>query len=417
MMTLVGRFLFPPSLVCLLAVLSATDTFAQTNAWRLWYRQAAVKWNEALPVGNGRLGAMVFGGVYDERIQFNEDTLWTGHPHDYANPDARQQLPVIRQLLAEGKSKEAGALAKAGFLGNPPRQKAYQPFGDLHFHFAGQGMVSNYCRDLDLDSAIARVRYEVGGVTFTREVFASRPDQAIVVHLTADQPGQISFALKMDSPHTNSRTLIEMGERGGKFPGELRLSGKVEEDGLRFASRLKVVADGGEIGAGEQAITVTGANSATVYLVAGTSFKNFQDISGNPEARCEADLKAIYKRTYASVLAAHLADYQSLFRRVDLSLGSDGGDGPTDERLKLVKASGLTNDPALAALYFQFGRYLLIASSRPGGQPANLQGLWNDRAQSAVGKQMDAEHQLRNELLARRGLQSQRMHRAAVRHD
>jgi len=377
--TCAGRFLFLVGLVCLLAVSSATDTFAQTNAWRLWYRQAAVKWNEALPVGNGRLGAMVFGGVYDERIQFNEDTLWTGHPHDYANPDARQQLPAIRQLLAEGKSQEAGALAKAEFLGNPPRQKAYQPFGDLHFHFAGQGMVSNYCRDLDLDSAITRVRYEVGGVTFTREVFASRPDQAIVVHLTADQPGQISFALKMDSPHTNSRTLIEMGERGGKFPGELLLSGKVEEDGLRFASRLKVVADGGEIGAGERAITVTGANSATVYLVAGTSFKNFQDISGNPEARCEADLKAIHKRTYAGVLAAHLADYQGLFRRMDLSLGAGDGNVPTDERLKLVKSSGLTNDPALAALYFQFGRYLLIASSRPGGQPANLQGLWNDQ--------------------------------------
>ncbi len=372
------------NLIFLLALILAVNAFAQSNNLYLWYRQPAQKWTEALPVGNGRLGAMVFGGVVDERIQFNEDTLWTGHPHDYANTNALQQLPVIRQLLADGKNTEAGALAKAQFLGDPSRQKAYQPFGDLHLHFANEGEVTNYQRELDLDSAIARVSYHVGGVNYKREVFASRPDNAIVMHITADKPGQINFSLRMDSPHTNSQTLNVFQFANSvpdpdKAANQLVLIGRVQNDGLLFASCVKVLAANGKVLSANQEIVVTNADSVTLYLVAATSFKNFQDISGNPVERCGADLEALQKRKYPDVRAAHLADYRNLFRRMDLNLGQGNFAMPTDVRLQQVKTSGLTNDPALAALYFQFGRYLLISSSRPGGQPANLQGLWNDQ--------------------------------------
>jgi alpha-L-fucosidase 2 len=355
------------------ATSSVPSTGASASPLALWYRQPAVKWTEALPIGNGRLGAMVFGGVFDERIQFNEDTLWTGRPHDYANADARPQLPVIRQLLADGKNKEAGQLAKAKFLGNPPRQKAYQPFGDLRLHFVGAGDVVDYRRELDLDAAIVRVSYRLGSVTFRREAFASCPDGVIVLRITANQPAAVGFTLKMDSPHTNSQTRATTADT-------LALSGQVEVGGLKFESRVRVICEGGRVTTNGNSLVVEGANSATLYLAAATSFKNFQDISGNPGQRCAADLKPVAKKKFSEVLAAHLADYQKLFRRVDLNLGSTAATGvlPTDERLKQVKLSGLTNDPALAALYFQYGRYLLIASSRAGGQPANLQGLWND---------------------------------------
>jgi len=361
--------------ITILPLLFSATAFGQTNDLQLWYRQSAIKWTEALPVGNGRLGAMIFGGVTNERIQFNEDTLWTGHPHDYANPDAKQQLPAIRELLASGKNKEAGQLAKAQFLGNPSRQKAYQPFGDLRLHFDAAGDVADYRRQLDLSTAIATVSYRIGDTTFKREVFASEPDHTLVVRITADKPGSLNFTLKMDSPHTNSQMSVLASDT-------LALNGQVETDGLKFESHVRVVCEGGTVTSNAAtngcSLTIAKANTATLYLVAATSFKNFQDISADPTAHCDADLKALARRNYSDVLAAHLADYQNLFRRVDLNLGAAPSNVPTDERLKVVKASGLTNDQALAALYFQFGRYLLISSSRAGGQPANLQGLWNE---------------------------------------
>ncbi len=368
-------FRFLKLLVLLLLVRPANG---ETNATMfsdnvLWYAQPAVKWTDALPIGNGRLGAMIFGGIADERIQFNEDTLWTGHPHDYANTNALQALPQIRELLAAGKNKEAGALAKSNFLGTPSRQKAYQPFGDLHLHFLGADHPADYRRELDLDSGIASVSYRANGITFRRDAFASQPDQAIVLHFTADKAAQISFSLQMTSPHTNAETRLLK-------PDTLVLAGQVEPDGLRFEARVRVIHSGGQIITNGNIITVTNADAVTLYLAAATSFKNFQDISADPAARCASDLKKVSRREYASVLAAHLQDYKNLFQRVQLALGhSDRELLPTDERLKQVKLTGLTNDPALAALYFQYGRYLLISSSRAGGQPANLQGLWNDQ--------------------------------------
>ena len=357
----------------LLFICTASRTMAGENgAARLWYNQPAGQWTDALPIGNGRLGAMIFGGVPEERIQFNEDTLWKGQPHDYVRTGARDHLAEIRQLLFDGKIKEAEDLTRKMFLSDPVRQKAYQPFGDLRLHFTGQGNVTHYHRELDLDSAIARTTYEADGVTCQREVFASYPDQAMVLRITANQAGRISFTLKMDSPQTNSQTKVTA-------PDTLTMTGQVEIGGLRFESQVRVAALGGTTSVQGDVITVSNADSVTLFLTAATSFKNFQDISADPDKRCASDLAKVSRRTYDAILADHLADYRGLFRRVSLDLGhTDRADLPTDERLKQVKSAGLEGDLALAALDFQYGRYLLISSSRPGGQPANLQGIWNE---------------------------------------
>jgi alpha-L-fucosidase 2 len=345
-------------------------------ALTLWYRQPARKWVEALPVGNGRLGAMVFGGPAEEHIQFNESTLWTGRPHEYQHPGAAKHLPTIRKLLAEGKQRAAEQLALQEFMSVPLRQQMYQPFGDLRLRFAGHDRAEGYRRELDLDSAVASVRYRVGDTTFERRVFASHPAQVLVVHLTADRKGRVSFTAALDSPHQAARTRTVHGNR-------LALQGQVEKDGLKFEARLLVVLDGGKLVAKGQELAVEQANSATLLLAAATSFRNFRDISADPGARCEATLKAVAGRTAADLRTAHVQDHRRLFRRVRIDLGrTAAADRPTDERLKRVRDE---DDPQLAALYFQFGRYLLIASSRPGGQPANLQGLWNDQLNPAWG--------------------------------
>ena len=344
----------------------------ETNDTCLWYAQPAKVWNDALPIGNGRLGAMVFGGISDERIQFNEDTLWTGRPHDYVRAGAREQLPEIRRLLAEGKSKDAALLAREKFLSDPVRQKAYQPFGDLRLHFTGHDNAVDYRRELDLDSAIASTTYRVDEVTYRREAFASYPDQVIVLRLTADHRGSISFTLRMDSPHTDSQTRV-------LEPDTLALTGQVEPDGLRFESRVKVVSDGGRVVTRDNSLSVENANSVTLLLTAATSFKNFQDISADPARRCGQDLAAVGRKNIETILADHLADHRRLFRRVTLNLGrTAAADLPTDDRLRRLKTAGLESDPALVALHFQYGRYLLIASSRAGSEPANLQGNWNE---------------------------------------
>jgi alpha-L-fucosidase 2 len=339
----------------------------------LWYAQPAAKWEEALPIGNGHMGAMIFGGISEERIQFNESTLWTGKPHDYVRVGAKDQLPEIRRLIFEGKTKEAGDLAKAKFLGDPPRQKAYQPFGNLRLKFSGTEGAQDYRRELDLASAIASVSYRVGETTFRREAFASFPDRVVVVRFTADRPGKIAFTLKIDSPHQQSQAKAIAADT-------LALTGRVEEDGLRFEARVRAVATGGRVTCNDEGISVEGADAVTLLLTAATSFKDFEDISADPGERCATMQAAITQRTYESLRAAHVADYQKLFSRVSLSFGRTArAERSTDERIAQIKKQGVAGDPDFAALYFQYGRYLLIASSRPGGQPANLQGIWNEK--------------------------------------
>jgi alpha-L-fucosidase 2 len=337
---------------------------------RLWYRQPAAHWNEALPLGNGRLGAMVFGGLTEERLQLNEDSLWSGRPHGYHREGAAQFLPELRRLLAAGQQKAAEDLATREFMGVPLRQEMYQPLGDLLLHFpAAHAAATDYTRELDLDGAVSTVRYRVGAVGYTRTAFSSHPDQVIVQEVAADRPGQVAFTVRAPSPHagTHGRVLDA---------NTLVLTGWVAGDATRFSVQIRVVAAGGRVEATPAGLTVTGADRATVFVTAATSFKNFRDISGDPAPLAAAAMTAASARPFADLLARHQADHRALFRRVALDLGSSPTAAlPTDERLQ---AADKTGDPHLVTLAFQFGRYLLIASSRPGDQPANLQGIWND---------------------------------------
>ena len=339
----------------------------------LWYRAPAEQWVEALPIGNGRLGAMVFGGARCERLQFNEDTLWTGAPHEYQHPGAAEHLPAIRRLIAQGRQREAEQLAMETFMSVPLGQKAYQPFGDLWLSFPGHEQVEDYRRELDLDAAVARVSYRMGGVDYERRTFASHSDQVIVVRLSANTPGAVSFTANLDSPHTGARTRSVHGR-------QLALCGHVQDDGLKFEARLSITTEGGRITVQDNEIVVENADAATLYLADATSFVNFQDISADPAQRCDATLSALADKSFDTLLQRHGDDHRRLFRRVSLDLGTtDAARQPTDERLNALKAESAPADPQLAELYFQFGRYLLIAGSRPGTQPANLQGIWNDQ--------------------------------------
>jgi alpha-L-fucosidase 2 len=348
------------------------------NVSRLWYNRPADKWTEALPIGNGRLGAMVFGGIEDERLQFNDDTLWTGKPHDYSRPGASDYLPIVRKLLFEGKQREAEALAMKHMMSVPLRQHAYQPFGDLHLHFSHAQKPGDYRRELDLDTAVARVTYTVDGVKFTREVFSSAVDQVIVVRITADRDSRVSFAAKMSSPQPDT-SIVTVGETQLALRGQMRPDrhpSGMEGSCLKYEARLLVSTDGGKVEITNEGVEVNGANSATLLLAAATSFRNFMDVGADPTACCDKVIKTAAGKSYNTLRKAHVADHRRLFRRVELDLGTtDAANRPTDER---IRAFGESNDPKLAALYFQFGRYLMICSSRPGSQPANLQGIWND---------------------------------------
>ena len=350
------------------------------NDLKLWYRQPAQKWTEALPLGNGRLGAMVFGGTLNERVQFNEDTLWTGGPHEYHHAGAAEHLATVRKLLFEGKQREAEKLAMEEMMSVPLRQEQYQPFGDLRLNFPGQANITDYRRELDIDSALAMVTYRSGDTTFGREFFCSFPDQVIVVRLTSDKPGKLTFIATMDSPHLQAETLrvdkntLALRGRLTGFTGE-QLEGRAPNV-LKFESRLRASVEGGRLVVDSQGISVTDADAATLVLAAYTSFKDFKDVSGDPQALCRRTVKAVSRKSYQALRAAHIADHRALFRRVDLDLGtSDAPNQPTDRR---IADFAKQNDPQFAELYFQFGRYLLIASSRPGSQPANLQGIWNE---------------------------------------
>ncbi len=339
----------------------------------LWYRQPARRWVEALALGNGRLGGMVFGGIERERLQLNEDTLWAGGPYDPNNPEALAALPEARKLVFDGKYKEADKLINGKMIARPRGQMPYETVGDLILEFPKREAVSNYRRELDLDTAIARVAYTAGGVTFQREVFASAVDQVIAMRLTADKAGQITFSLSFKTPQQAS-VAVEPS-------GQLVVSGKNgAADGipgaLRFQGRVKLTVHGGRWDAAESGLTVTGADSAMLLVTAATSYRNFKDVSGDPEAITQERITTASKKSFEKLRRDHVADYQRLFRRVTLDLGTTEATRlPTNER---IKSFGQTDDPQLVVLYFQFGRYLLISSSRPGGQPANLQGLWNE---------------------------------------
>lgn len=373
-----------PFVLKLASILVAISAFSLTVAaqgpLQLKFDKPAADWNHAFPIGNGRIGAMVFGGTEDERIRVNEDTLWGGGPHVYVNPDAYPHLQEIRDLIFAGKIAEAEKIS-AGVMGKPKLLMPYQPFCDIHLHFPGHGAAADYHRDLNLDDALAESVYAVGNVTFRREAFASFPDQVLVIHLAASAPGQLTFTISMDSPQP--ATSVESAA-----DGTLQLTGQIQprqnrpyswtaswdEPGMRFAGLLKVMHEGGTVRADGQRLEVSGAIAVTLLFSPATSFLNYHDISGDALAAARAHLMRAATQSYRSLLQHHLDDYRPLFSRVRLSLGPDHSTDSIDQR---IKNFANTDDPSLLALYFAFGRYLLISSSRPGGQPANLQGIWN----------------------------------------
>jgi alpha-L-fucosidase 2 len=367
--------LFPLSTLVLLAMAQLASSQVTGNPappdakWMLWYEKPAKKWTEALPLGNGQIGAMVFGTIPNERIQFNECTVWTGQPHSYAHPAAAEKLPEIRKLLFDGKQKQAEDLAGRHFMSVPLRQMAYQPCGDLWFDFQGLGKVANYRRWLDLDTGTQTTEYEADGVKFRREVIVSHPDRALFLRITADKPGKINGTVRLTSPHKNSSTTASGNDR-------LVLRGQVQADGIRFESIARLETTSGSVEANGGQLVIANADQVLIRLVAATNFTNFRDISGDPAARCSKLIENASGKPWEKLRAAHLADHQALFRRMDLDLGNSPESlRPTDERIAGYLKG---NDPQLAALAFQYGRYLLIGSSRAGGQPANLQGIWND---------------------------------------
>src|ERR1035437_7878586 len=348
------------------------NTTAPSEPLSLWYRQPAIKWEEALPVGNGRIGAMVFGHVTSERLQLNEDTLWGGGPYDPVNPQAKDALPQVRQLIFDGKYSDAGKLINSKVISRPSSQMPYETAGELVLTFPDSAIVENYRRDLNLDTAVTSVEYTDGGTRFTRQVFASPVDQVIVVRLTADKKNSISFSGGFKTPQ---KVVFEIESGNTLVMRGTNASASGIKGALKFQVRARVLTDGGTITATNDSLAVTNADAVMILIAAATSYKNFQDVSGDPEAIVKGQIAATAKKPFDKLLAAHTKEHQRLFRRVSLDVGtSDSMKLPTDER---IKNFGNGNDPQFGSLYFQYGRYLFISCSRPGGQPANLQGLWN----------------------------------------
>ncbi len=368
-----------------LALLQVVPQPTAETHLRLWYRQPAAVWNQALPIGNGRLGAMVFGGLASETIQLNEETLWSGGPYNPVVPGAYRALPEIQRLVLAGDVPAAHDLFGRTMMGRPYEQMKYQPLGNLRLAFPGHDKATDYERELDLDAAVAKVSYRVGDTRFVREVFSSAVDQVIVVRLTADHPHAISFTARLEGVRnqTHSNYGTDYFQMDAVAPNRLRLAGKSSdylgiEGRVRYQADLVARAAGGRITTDRRTLTVDGADTVTLVFAAATNFVSYRDVSGDPAARVALALDRVSGRSYDALRREHETEHRAWFERVTLQLGTprlEADTVPTDLR---IARYATTADPALAALYYQYGRYLLIASSRPGTEPANLQGIWND---------------------------------------
>lgn len=345
---------------------------AHAQNLKLWYQQPAKTWVEALPVGNSSMGAMVYGGTSREELQLNEETLWGGGPYRNDNPKALESLAEVRNLIFSGKTMDAQNLIDQTFY-TGRNGMPYQTIGSLIIEAPGHEKAKNYYRDLDLERAVVTTRYQVDGVNFQREVFASFPDRVIIVRFTADKPGELNFKVSYDSPlqstvRKQGKKLVLRG-KGGDHEG---VKGVIEVE-----TQSQVIAEGGKVSLTDKYISVEHATAATLYIAAATNFVNYHNVKGNESKKASALLAGAMKKEYSEALKAHTDYYQSQFNRVSLSLGGENTKTARQETVKRIAGFSQGNDPALAALMFQYGRYLLISSSQPGGQPANLQGIWN----------------------------------------
>jgi alpha-L-fucosidase 2 len=374
-MTLTHFYMRP--LLFIPAILLCSFTGFAQNKMKLWYDKPAGNWNEALPIGNGRLAAMVFGNPGKEQLQLNEETIWTGQPHNNIPDSQGLVIPELRKLLFEKKYAQAQALSKEK-IKSPQNGMSYQPACNLFLEFKGHEKATDYYRDLDIGNATSMVTYTVDGVQYKRTSFVSFTDSVLVVHLEASKPGALTFEVSAGKIQQNSKVEVSNGLL--KLTGS---PGKAEglDAKINFETLVKVITAGGKTTYGDTTVSVRNANSATVYVSIATNFKNYHDLSVDPHLKASGMLDKAITRNYNDQLKTHIKFYRNYFDRVSLDLGTNGSAKlPTDARIRNFKTA---YDPELLALYFQFGRYLLISSSQPGDQPANLQGKWNDKIKPA----------------------------------
>lgn len=359
-------------------LMSLCESLAQEQRLRLFYDKPASEWNEALPIGNSRLGAMVYGDPSKEQLQLNEETIWAGGPGNNVPKNTYAKILEIRKLLAEGKPAEAQKLSNETFPRKVPEDldygMPYQTFGSLWLNFPGHTTYTNFVRDLDIEDAVARTTYKVGDVTFKREVFTSFTDDVLIIRLTASEKKSISFSLSLTSPH---KSAVVSGEKGQLSMTGTGSSVDSKTGKVNFKGIVRPVLRGGRLIQGHDNLEIQQADEVILYVSIGTNFKKYNDLTADPAKKAQDILDRAVKVKYEQALASHTKRYQQQFNRVQLDLGtSSQALKTTDIR---VQQFAKAHDPQLVALYFQFGRYLLISSSQPGGQPANLQGIWNDK--------------------------------------
>ena len=362
-------------LVVFLFFISLCNAQSSQNL-KLWYKQpAGDTWENALPIGNGRLGGMVYGNVGKETIQLNEHTVWSGGPNRNDNPASLDSLAVIRQLIFDGKQKEAEDIANRIIITRKSHGQMFEPVGSLQLVFDGHDNYTDYYRELDIEKAVSKTSYVAGGIKFTREAFASIPDRVIVIRLTADKPNSISFTASLSTPQPKATVATTALK-------ELTIAGTtIDHEGVKglvkFKGIVRIKPEGGVFTSNDTSLVIKKANAATIYISIATNFNSYLDVSGNENKRASDFLIKAYAKSYSVLLRSHVSAYQKYFNRVKLDLGTTDAAGlPTDERLKNFNS---TSDPQFVTLYYQYGRYLLISSSQPGGQPANLQGIWNNK--------------------------------------
>jgi len=360
-------------LISVFALLPMAQSNAQKGGkLKMWYDKPASNWNEALPLGNGRIAAMVFSNPVKEQLQLNESSFWTGGPSRNDNPDGLQGLDSIRYYIFKGNYTRANTLSNKFLTAMKLHGSMFQSIGNLNLIFDNTDGFTNYYRELDLGSAVQTTTYQVGDVTYKREVLASQPDQVIVVRLSASKPGQLSFSANFDSQLQKSSTALDANtlEMTGLSGSHEGLNGQV-----KFDTRAKIINIGGTTSVGANNIKVSNANEVVIMISIATNFVDYKTLTANEVQKCTNYLAAAQKKPYARILKDHIAAFQKYFNRVSLDLGtSPAAQATTNERIKNFSKS---NDPELVSMYYQFGRYLLISSSQPGGQVANLQGIWN----------------------------------------
>ena len=377
-------------LFTVVTLISLSCTSQTDTDLKLWYDAPARQWTDALPLGNGRLGAMIFGTPAQERIQINEETIWGGGPHNNVNYAAKDGLEQIRTALWEGRRSDAQALCDEYISSKSAHGMPYQTAGSLMLDFDGITDFTDYYRELDIERAVALTRFKANGVEYTRECFVSFPDQVIVMRLTASQKGALSFKASYNLPYREDRILdktsglFEGGKAGMMFVTCKGDDHEGIEGKIQFTDCTLIQAEGGLVTSADGNISVMAADEAIIYISIGTNFVNYQDVSGDNMAKATEPIGKFLdnrnKKRYEKALASHVAAYQKQFNTVTLDLGTnEQALLPTDQR---VAQFASTFDPQLVTLYFQFGRYLLICCSQPGGQAANLQGIWNESRQA-----------------------------------